>query len=117
MDKSRQPTEREKHRYLDEHEAIIKKVEDGAALSIFERQFVAEVLRQYLLPKRELRHRQRQLRLHEIEALKAGSKRARKLSKISAGDWADYVATGLGFPSAKAMERFVTRVRKQTPDN
>jgi hypothetical protein len=114
--KPRQPTEREKYRYLDEHEAIIKKIEDGSALSISERQFVA-VLRHYLLPKRELRARDRQLRLGEIEVLKRGAKRARKQSKISAGDWADYVASCLGFGSAVAMEKFVTRARKEKPDN
>jgi ABC-type ATPase with predicted acetyltransferase domain len=115
--KPRQPTESEKYRYLDEHEAIIKKIEGGSALSIFERQFVAEVLQQYLMPKRELRARYRQLRLGEIEVLKRGAKRARKQSKISADDWADYVAKGLGFQSAKAMEKFVTRARKEKPDN
>ena len=130
MPRKRSPrlTEREKYRYLEQTEALIEKVERGPEikkiegnritiegdrlLTIAERGCVAEVLRRHLPPKRELRTHRRQFNLSVIEALKAGAKRARAKSGISAADWADRVATGLGFQSAKAMEQFVKRERR-----
>jgi hypothetical protein len=115
--KQLQLTEREQYRYLEQIEALIEKVEKGNPLSIAERRLVADVLRQHWLPKRELHAYRQQLRLGSVEVMKAGAKRARAQSGMSAADWADRVATGLGFPSAGAMEKFVTRARKEKPDN
>lgn len=158
MPRKRSPrlTEREKYRYLEQIEALIEKVERGPEikkiegshvtiegdrlLTIVERRYVAEVLRQHWLPKRELRAIKRQRTLGNIEVFKAGAKRARKhaideavASLMAGGDshkvamakmrrartstaitaeLATRVATGHGFKTTGAMEQFVKRERR-----
>jgi hypothetical protein len=96
---------------------IIECIEDRQSqaiqLSLDERDYVAETLREAWLPKRELRAHRRRQRLQNAEAATFLLKNfeSQNFESLSADERGDLVATFCGFPNRRAMAQFIKRER------
>jgi hypothetical protein len=106
---------------------IVAKVQAGLPLSIAERDFVADVLREKWLKPKEYAAYRRTVKLKHIEVARklvatswldapdAWSKpadNAKKKQSVRRGDRERWVQETHGFPSQRALEEFVKRERK-----
>jgi hypothetical protein len=106
---------------------IIAKVQAGLPLSIFERDFVADVLRQKWLKKKEYAAYRRTVKLKHIEVARKlaaiswfdvpdvwskPAKDAKQKRSVRRGDRERWVREIHEFPTSAALKQFVKRERK-----
>jgi hypothetical protein len=104
------PTRYQFAKVCGEYLFIIAKVQAGLPLSIFERDFVADVLRQKFLKPKEYAAYRRAMKLKHIETAEELAKRTENLTNVQLR--ARWVRKVHGFSTKGAIKEFKRRERK-----